>query len=132
MVEEITLKKGALVIKQGDDRDRFLYIVKKGKLTVQRMVSGSIVNCGYAREGDIFGEVSMITGAIRAATIMSAEDGVVVLRMDKSSFLAMIRVDPEIAWKVLTNLAIKTQMLDEIQEQVSDPAVLRKMILGQN
>ncbi len=131
MMREIALKKGALVIKQGDGSDRFLYIVKKGKLSVQRTVNGSIIKCGQLREGDIFGEVSMITGAVRAATVMAAEDGVEVLQVDKSAFFAMIKQDPEIAWKVLTNLAIKTQMLDEMQDQVSDPKILRRMILGQ-
>ena len=44
--------------------------------------------------------------------------------------LDKITHNPEIAWKVLTNLAMKTQMLDEIQEQISDPATLKKLLTG--
>ncbi|HOV15604.1 MAG TPA: cyclic nucleotide-binding domain-containing protein [Spirochaetota bacterium] len=123
-------KKGEIVIRQGDHKDKFLYWVTKGKLSVQKVVNGNIIDCGYLREGDIFGEISLIIGTERAATVMASEDDVVVQQLDKKLFFDLIKRDPEIAWKVLTNLAIKTQMLDEIQGQISDPKMLRKLLLG--
>jgi len=123
-------KKGEIVIRQGDTKDRFLYWITKGKLLVQKVVNGNIIDCGYLREGDIFGEISLIIGTERAATVMAAEDDVVVRQLDKKLFFTLIKEDPEIAWKVLTNLAIKTQMLDEIQGQISDPKMLRKLLIG--
>ena len=125
-------KKGEIIIRQGDTKDKFLYWVTKGKLLVQKVVNGNVINCGYLREGDIFGEISMIIGTERAATVMAAEDGVLVQQLDKKSFFELIKKDQEIVWKVLTNLAIKTQMLDEIQGQISDPKTLRKMLVGKD
>ncbi|HPO50311.1 MAG TPA: cyclic nucleotide-binding domain-containing protein [Spirochaetota bacterium] len=129
---EKTYKKGEIIIRQGDIKDKFLYWVTKGKLLVEKVVNGNIINCGYLREGDIFGEISMIIGTERAATIMAAEDGVAVQQLDKRAFFELIKKDQEIAWKVLTNLAIKTQMLDEIQGQISDPKMLRKLLVGKD
>lgn len=129
---EKTYKKGEIIIRQGDIKDKFLYWVTKGKLLVEKVVNGNIINCGYLREGDIFGEISMIIGTERAATIMAAEDGVTVQQLDKRAFFELIKKDQEIAWKVLTNLAIKTQMLDEIQGQISDPKMLRKLLVGKD
>lgn len=125
-------KKGELVVRQGDIKDKFLYIIIKGTLAVQRAVNGNIIKCGNLREGDIFGEISMILGVERAATIMVISDDAIVQQLDKKNFLELISKKPEIAWKVLTSLAIRTQMLDEIQGQISDSKVLRKMLLGKD
>jgi hypothetical protein len=42
--------------------------------------------------------------------------------------LEIIREDPEIAWTVLTKLAIKTQMLDEVRNEMMQPEVIRTLI----
>lgn len=123
-------KKGQIIIKQGDTVDRYLYIVQKGKLAVKRAVNDTVIDCGFLREGDIFGEISMILGTERAATIMAFSDEVVVEQLNKDGFYNKIKSNPEVAWRVLTNLAIKTEMLDEIQSQISDPKMLRMLLFG--
>jgi CRP-like cAMP-binding protein len=129
MQNEKQFSKGDLIIRQGDTNDRFLYLVTSGSLAVKRSVTDTVIDCGILRQGDIFGEVSMILGTARAATIMGRDDGT-VLQMDKGSFLDAIREDPSIAWKVLTKLALRTEMLDELQDQLSDAKMLRKFLLG--
>ncbi|OHD14802.1 MAG: hypothetical protein A2086_02590 [Spirochaetes bacterium GWD1_27_9] len=129
---EKRFKKGDIIIKQGDIKDKSMYYIIKGKLQVQKVINGSIINCGFLREGDIFGEISMIIGTERAATIMAVDDDIIVQQLDKKAFLEAIKKDPEIAWKTLTNLAIKTQMLDELQGQISDPKTLRKILVGKD
>ena len=120
------LKKGEIVVRQGDTKDRNLYIIHRGKFTVQRATNGNIINCGILREGDIFGEISMILGTERTSTVISAEDDAEIESLNKADFLALIR-KPEIAWKVLTNLALKTSRLDELQSQISDPAKFKML-----
>ncbi len=123
-----SLKKGEIVVRQGDTKDRNLYIIHRGKFSVQRAVNGNVINCGLLREGDIFGEISMILGSARSSTIISAEDDAEIESLNKASFLALIQKQPEIAWKVLTNLAVKTAKLDELQSQISDAASLRALL----
>lgn len=122
--------KGDIIIKQGDNSNKNLFILKKGTLVVQRAVNGTIIDCGYMRAGDIFGEISMILNMERAASIMSKEDGTVVEELNRITFLEAVRKDPEIAWKILSNLAIRTQTLNEIQGQIADPKTLRKILFG--
>jgi CRP-like cAMP-binding protein len=129
MQKELHFSKGDLIIRQGDTQDRFLYLVISGSLAVKRTVKDNIIDCGILRAGDIFGEVSMILGTARAATIMGRDDGS-VLQMDKQSFKEKITEDPQVAWKVLTKLAIRTEMLDELQDQLSDKNMLKKFMLG--
>ncbi len=127
-----TLYKGELVIRQGDIKDKYLYVLEKGKLAVQRAVNGVIIDCGYLRDGDVFGEISMIIGVERAATVMVASEEAIVNQLDRNGFLDLISRKPDIAWKVLTSLAIRTQALDELQGQISDSKILRKILLGKD
>ncbi len=123
-------KTGNIIVRQGEENSKSLFIIKKGKCAVQRAVNNKIIDCGFIREGDIFGEISMILNVERAATIIAKDDEVIVEEFNRHEFLDKITHNPEIAWKVLTNLAMKTQMLDEIQEQISDPATLKKLLTG--
>ena len=125
-----TLKKGEILIKQDDINDKYLYIVLKGNLSIHRVIKQSQINCGFVRQGAVFGEIAMITGAARGATIIASEDGVIVEQHDKKSFLDKIKNDPEIAWRVLNNLAVKTQRLNELEGQISNSKILRKILLG--
>lgn len=122
-------KRGEVVIKQGDLVDNHLYIVLEGKLSVKRLAGNTVIDCGNVRDGDMFGEMSMILGSARAATIVAEEDSTLE-QLDRGEFLELVREKPDIVWKVLKNLAIKTQMLDELQGQISDSAVLRTLLLG--
>ena len=127
-----TLYKGELVIRQGDIKDKYLYVLEKGKLAVQRAVNGVIIDCGYLRDGDVFAEISMIIGVERTATVMVASEEAIVNQLDRNGFLDLISRKPDIAWKVLTSLAIRTQALDELQGQISDSKILRKILLGKD
>ena len=53
--------------------------------------------------GDYFGEISLIDGRPRSATVMAVDD-VVVLRLSSMDFDSLLNV-PQVARVVLTNLA---------------------------
>jgi CRP-like cAMP-binding protein len=121
-------KKGNILVRQGDNKNKNLYILRKGRCSITRSANNSVLDCGKIYPGDIFGELSMILGLERSATILAIDDEVEVEELSKSSFLEIIREDPEIAWTVLTKLAIKTQMLDEVRNEMMQPEVLRTLI----
>ena len=121
-------KKGNILVRQGDNKNKNLYILRKGRCSITRSANNSVLDCGKIYPGDIFGELSMILGLERSATILAIDDEVEVEELSKSSFLEIIREDPEIAWTVLTKLAIKTQMLDEVRNEMMQPEVIRTLI----
>lgn len=125
-----TFKKGSIIVRQGDNINKNLYIVKSGKCAIKRAVNNVVIDCGNLHPGDLFGEMSMILGLERSATILATDETVEVEELNKASFFEAIKKDPEIAWKVLTNLALKTQMLDEIQNEISDPELLKAILVG--
>jgi CRP-like cAMP-binding protein len=121
-------KKGEIIIKQGDIKDKYMYYLIKGKAIINRTIKDSVIDCGNIHQGDIFGEMSLIVGTERTATVMAAEDDVVVLQLDKRLFFEEVQRNPEFAWQILSKLAIRTQMLNEIQDQITNPSFVKEMI----
>jgi cAMP-dependent protein kinase regulator len=60
--------KGQAVIKEGDDGDA-LFLIKDGECEVSTVSEGKRIALAKLKEGDFFGEVSLITGRPRTATI---------------------------------------------------------------
>jgi potassium-dependent mechanosensitive channel len=127
---EKRFRKGEIIIRQGDIKDKYMYYIVQGKATIQRAANGIVIDCGFLHKGDIFGEMSLIIGTERAATVLACEDETIVLQLDRKSYHEAIVKSPELAWKILSKLAIRTQMLNEIQDQITSPRMLRQIFSG--
>jgi CRP-like cAMP-binding protein len=86
---------GDLVIKEGENGDA-LFLVKQGKAKVTTLESGNkeLVLAGL-KEGDFFGEVSLITGKPRTATI-SADGPLELMELSKSAMMKYLQKYPQI------------------------------------
>lgn len=81
---------GAEIVRQGDVDGQHWFLVDQGELVVE--VNGFIV--GELRRGSQFGELALLRGTARAATIR-AVTSTVLRRLDRSDFLAAVAaVDP--------------------------------------
>jgi CRP/FNR family transcriptional regulator, cyclic AMP receptor protein len=97
---------GATVIKQGDPGDAF-YVTVEGRAKV--VVDGKTVH--RLIPGDHFGEISLLDGGERSATIVT-ETPVTLLRLSRSSFLKVVRNDPDLARALLASLARMVRRVD--------------------
>jgi CRP-like cAMP-binding protein len=61
--------------------------------------------------GDLFGEMSLLDGAPRSATVI-ADSEMRVTVFDRSEFLRMIAVSPKVATKLLVAMATRIRALD--------------------
>ncbi len=64
---------GEVIIREGDEGDRF-YLVRQGKVAVQRGSDRQFL--AELGEGDFFGELALLTGQPRNATVVAMEDSV--------------------------------------------------------
>jgi putative ABC transport system ATP-binding protein len=72
-MEAVKVAAGQVIIREGDEGDRF-YLVRQGRVVVQRGPERqTIVELG---EGDFFGEMALLTGQPRNATVVAMEDSV--------------------------------------------------------
>jgi CRP-like cAMP-binding protein len=100
LTKEVTFAPGTRIVRQGDRGDSF-FVVLEGDASVVRPGGLPSIRIG---PGDYFGEMALIDGAARSATVV-AESGVLCLRLATSPFLKMLRNEPEIAIAMLRQLA---------------------------
>lgn len=85
-VVEEQYKKGDYVIRQGDEGDRFFFIVKGEATASKRLQPGkALVEVMQYNPGSYFGELALIHDAPRAANVIAKTD-LTVVSLDKDTF----------------------------------------------
>jgi len=75
------------IIKQGDSGDKFFLIVEGECVAMKSFVDGQLPQKVHTHKvGDYFGELSLISNAPRAASVVTATPFVKVLSMDRKTF----------------------------------------------
>jgi ATP-binding cassette subfamily B protein len=85
--------KGSLIIREGDDAGP-LYVIEKGRARAFAGVDGGQRNLAFYREGDFFGELSILNGSPRAASVEAFSD-CQLLALDPKSVRDLRRRFPE-------------------------------------
>ncbi len=99
LLTAVETRKSTRVISQGTAPGEFL-VLASGKATV--MVDDQVVAELVA--GDVFGEVGMLTGALRNASVV-VEPGSQVLAANKAEFRTILREFPEVADRLAADAA---------------------------
>lgn len=106
IAEERSYARGTLIV-QEDSKSRDLYLLRQGRISVRIALPSNrereeIV---YSmRDGQIFGELSLVDGCPRSATIR-AEDDVVTLRFDFDNLSQLLESKPRIGYILMRNIA---------------------------
>ncbi|PYL14182.1 MAG: hypothetical protein DMF43_02405, partial [Verrucomicrobia bacterium] len=85
--------KGSLIIREGDDAGP-LYVIEKGRARAFTGLDGQERNLAFYREGDFFGELSILNGSPRAASVEAFSD-CQLLALDPKSARDLRRRFPE-------------------------------------
>lgn len=83
-METVELNLGEALYRQGDDSD-FVYFVEAGEVEVRRQIDGDEVTVARLGKGQILGEMGVIQGAPRSASVVAAGD-VRLMRMNAAAF----------------------------------------------
>ena len=84
---------GERIIEQDADGDS-MFVLLQGEAAVSIAHNGTLVQVGSLRMGDCFGEMSLLTGEKRTATV-SAEQDCEVIEIAKPAMAAVLREAPE-------------------------------------
>jgi len=87
--QQVKVKRGEVVIRQGDSGDYF-YLIERGRGLVTRLVAGADVELAELKGGDTFGEEALIADSPRNATVTMKTDGI-LLRLSKQDFNELLR-----------------------------------------
>ncbi|MCP5145581.1 MAG: cyclic nucleotide-binding domain-containing protein [Gammaproteobacteria bacterium] len=95
-MQEVPVRTGDVVIKQGDEGD-YYYLIKHGVAKVSRSSkTGSALTLATLRDGDAFGEEALLSESKRNATITMDSDGV-LMRLSKDDFNGLLK-EPMLSW----------------------------------
>lgn len=105
--------RDSLIVGQ-DDEGEALYIIRRGRVKVALTgENGREVILALFREGDFFGEMSLLDGRPRSANVIASEntDVLMLLRQDFESHL---RRSPDTALRVLAEMCGRLRRADEV------------------
>jgi CRP-like cAMP-binding protein len=104
--------RGATIIRQRDAGDS-LFVVMQGSVTVSIRDAGMDRTVATLRSGDIFGEMSLLTGAPRAATVV-AQTPAVTLEIDRSAMRPLIDAQPSLSDRFADILETRRAELEQL------------------
>jgi len=102
LVTPIQVKAGKVLTKEGDAGREFM-IIASGTATVRRK-GRKLASLG---PGDFFGELALLAGVPRTATVIADTD-MVVEALNRAEFATLLDESPSIARKVLSAVAKRT------------------------
>ncbi|MEO8423183.1 MAG: cyclic nucleotide-binding domain-containing protein [Actinomycetota bacterium] len=106
LAEVARFMAGATLVKQGEIGDSF-YVV----LTGQAKVIANKKTMNHLLPGDHFGEISLLDGGPRSASVVAETEMTLVIIRQKG-FLALLAKDPEITMCLLEGMARTVRRLD--------------------
>jgi small-conductance mechanosensitive channel/CRP-like cAMP-binding protein len=112
--------RGEAVTHEGAYEDG-LYMIVRGEAVVRIGRDGMAKDVATLGPGQVFGEMSLMTGEARAATVIAATD-LECYRVDKSAFNTLLRQHPEIAEQVAEVLATRRMALDAARDEIGEPS----------
>lgn len=119
--------RGEAMTRQGAEA-HWLYIMTKGDAEVRVAVDGSPLakKVAMLHGGDFFGEMGLMTGEPRTATVIAHTD-VECYRLDKEAFNDILTRRPELAEDISHVLARRRVELEAVREGLNEDAKHRRM-----
>jgi small-conductance mechanosensitive channel/CRP-like cAMP-binding protein len=129
------IKRGTNIVVSGDQGDS-MYILVEGLLEVFAMVEGVEIEVGRIAPGQFFGEMSLLTGEPRSATVRCATE-VVVFQVRKADLSPLLEARPALA-KLITEKVAERRLrndkrrreLNETEPTSKETQTLADQILG--
>jgi len=114
--------RGESMIRQGAEGDS-LFIILRGQAAVRVAVEGHDATQAVAvlKDGDFFGEMGLMTGDRRSATVVALSD-VDCYKLDKAGFHDILARRPKIAEEMSDLLARRRVELEAVRENLSEEA----------
>lgn len=81
-----------------------VYILKKGKVRISRIVDGKDIQLFVMKPGDVFGEMALLENKNRSATAVALEE-TEVLVINRANFEMMTQKEPQLMTKLIALLA---------------------------
>jgi small-conductance mechanosensitive channel/CRP-like cAMP-binding protein len=124
--------KGNVITKQGESGKHWLFVIINGEIEVYlEKPNGEKRTLNVLGAGDFFGEMSLMTGAPRVASVIARTD-VECYRLDKQAVEEILLERPSIAEEISHILVERRAQLDSALQKVGEESPKREIIQQQN
>jgi len=125
--KKVLFKKGSVIF-QMKDMSTDLYIVDAGRLkAILSDDEGDEIVLANFEKGAFFGELSLLDGKGRSATIVADSDSELSV-LSQADFLELLNKDPKIAVALMTTLVERLRKADEKIESLAFQEVSERLI----
>ncbi len=107
--------RGTVLFHEGDPGHE-MFIIQKGKVQVKKKVGPSEKVLAELSDGEFFGEMALLLGMDRSATVEVVEDSKILV-VGPDTFESLLKSSPEIALKMLKKMAQRLRASDEKLEE---------------
>jgi len=105
--------KKKVIFLENEDGDK-LYVILKGSVKIiKASESGEEIILAILREGEFFGDMSLLDNKPRSATVITNEDCQLMI-INRSSFEKMVITYPKISLKLMKELTSRLRKADEL------------------
>ena len=109
-LEEVRYASGELIIREGEAGNSF-FIIDQGEVEVfVNSPSGNRKSLATLSVGDFFGEIALLTGELRTASVQATLD-VRVFRLQKDNFKSVLETRPDILDEISSVLSRRRDQL---------------------
>ena len=110
-----SIRPGQAIIKEGETGDD-IFIIRSGSMVVERSLGGKPVFLSYVPAGSFVGEMAVIDGSPRSATVRAAVKSDVI-RLAGEPFRALLAAKPQLLDKLRSEMANRTQLNNFIESK---------------
>jgi cGMP-dependent protein kinase 2 len=113
--EVIEVRAGKKVVEEGAD-DKDIYIIRRGSMVVEKDLGGKPVFLSYLPAGSYFGEMAVIDGSKRTATVKAAIKSEVV-RFPGVLFNALLDAKPAVRERALKDMTARREITTFVESR---------------
>lgn len=113
--ELVDVRAGQTVVTEGAE-DKDVYVIRRGSMIVEKMIGGAPVFLSYLPAGSYFGEMAVVDGSLRTATVKAAIKSEVV-RFPGEAFVALLDRKPALRDKAMAEMASRREVNSFIESR---------------
>jgi small-conductance mechanosensitive channel/CRP-like cAMP-binding protein len=114
--------QGETILRAGEAGDS-LYLVRSGRVAVQAAAGGIQRTVARIGEGDFFGEMGLLTGEPRRATVVAESEAVECYVIDRGMFQQLLQKKPGLADEIGALLIERVKEMQGWQRELMDEAM---------
>ena len=112
------IRAGQVIIEEGAD-DKDVYIIRRGSMIVEKNIGGRPVFLSYLPAGSYVGEMAVIDGSARTATVKAAIKSEVI-RLPGDTFMELLDSHPRVREQALKDMAGRREVNAFIESRKDD------------